>query len=127
MPVTRCITILISDNRVEVAWPDGRAHLADFDMTNADLFNNVMYDLTNALSPLLKKAGDPQYGDQFKPTKNHSAHGENLLHVIEKECIQNELEITYWEGEWSVRRSGETKVMRGASLDVLFLELRGVK
>lgn len=125
MPVNRHVNISIGDQSVSVLWPDGKEHHANFNMKEGDLFQSIMYDLTDALYPLLKKAGDPQYGDQFKRLPSDSAREMGELKIIENECADFKYEITYWQGEWSVRRSGETATMTGPELFLLLMQMKG--
>jgi hypothetical protein len=125
MAVRRNVTISVEENRVSVLWSDGVEHSAHFDMGHVDLFQTIMYDLSDALYPLLKKAGNPDYGSQFKRVPSDSARETSELRIIERECTDEKYELTYWQGEWSVRRSGETKTMTGPELFYLLMQMKG--
>jgi len=126
MPVTRYLTIGITENMVQALFPDGREFSGIFkNMENEALFNNVMRDVCDALYPLLKKAGHPYYAKQFKRTpQEDNEYSTSDIRLVEHTCDEHKLEVTYWQGEWSVRRSGETKTRTGDELFLLLIEER---
>ena len=127
MTTRRVITITIAeDNVVRAMWPDGTEHSCRFpDETNGSLYSKIMADLTFAMFPVLRGAGDPNYGDKYGKGGSHMQPGEDTLLAVQNYAEQENLEVKYWQGEWTIRRSGETKEYKSEHIAEALIMLNG--
>ena len=114
-------------DKVDVCWPDGSK--VEYTTNMPDAMYQVDVCLSNFFS-YRAAPGTPIGG----PVSNMQSQPEGAgglqyktLPDVEALCVEHSLEINYWQGQWSVRRSGETKTENSQDLLTALTNMRIIK